>query len=175
MHAILWAHLCNQRAMLDFVGRADCNLAGVHPLHPLTFQRDQKQNIMKKLFCGELSCFQFRMPDSESQFQNCRFHHRWPSWLSGWSSEHQRRRSVDQTLTSPIFIKLFCTSKPTLVFLVVWLSYTGLHETYTCRTRVLFREVWLPLRIFLKRASTQLMSRTIKKPWQLLRCHCASS
>ena len=97
---------------------------------------------MKKLFCGELSCFQFRMPDSESQFQNCRFHHRWPSWLSGWSSEHQRRRSVDQTLTSPIFIKLFCTSKPTLVFLVVWLSYTGLHETYTCRTRVLFSEVW---------------------------------
>ena len=116
---------------------------------------------MKKLFCGELFCFHLIMPDSESPFQNCSFHHRWPSWHSGWSSEHQRRRSVDQTLTSPIFIKLFCTSKPTLVFLVVWLSYTGLHETYTCRTRVLFSEVWLrPKPLARVRVSEHCLLRT---------------
>ena len=141
MHAILWAHLCNQGAMLDFVGRADCNLAGVHPLHLLTFQRDQKQNIMEKFFCGELSCFHPECLIWNHDSRIPPFIIRWPSWLSGWSSEHQRARSVGQTLTRPIFIKLFCTSKPTLVFLVVWLSYTGLHETYTCRTRVLFSEV----------------------------------
>jgi hypothetical protein len=61
--------------LLDSVGQADCNLAGVHPLHLLTFQRDQKQNIMEKFFCGELSCFHLRMPDLEPRFQNSTFHH----------------------------------------------------------------------------------------------------
>ena len=65
--------------LLDSVGQADCNLAGVHLLHLLTFQRGQKQN---SFFVVDFSCLRnitnsrhLRMPDLEPRFQNSTFHH----------------------------------------------------------------------------------------------------